>query len=182
MLPPRPTTHVVTVVIREAGRVLMVHEQGPDGAASHWALPGGVVEAGELLTEALVREAREETGLEVLDPGRLLYVVHTDDILGGHCIVVFAFEVAAWRGELKSADADGLVLGAHFRPISGMAEEFTHLGPVRSRPLLSYLRGETPPGALWIYRRDARGDEQMTVYPPPPDHNQVSGLPPPKRT
>ena len=36
-----------------------------------WSLPGGKVEEGETLAAALVREMREETGLDV-EPGRLL--------------------------------------------------------------------------------------------------------------
>ncbi|MGA7442124.1 MAG: NUDIX domain-containing protein, partial [Candidatus Sulfotelmatobacter sp.] len=38
-----------------------------------WSIPGGVLEVGELVREAAVREAREETGLTV-EPGELLGV------------------------------------------------------------------------------------------------------------
>src|ERR1700676_4681336 len=43
------------------------------GAGRPWSLPGGKLEEGETLAEALVREMKEETGLDV-EPGRLLYV------------------------------------------------------------------------------------------------------------
>lgn len=49
------------------GRVLLVFEDG------RWLLPGGEVEDGETLREALVREFREETGLTA-DVGELLSV------------------------------------------------------------------------------------------------------------
>lgn len=61
----------VTGVCIEAGRILLL-DQDTDGPRS-WSLPGGIVEDGETLVEALVREMREETGT-LVEIGRLLYV------------------------------------------------------------------------------------------------------------
>lgn len=56
---------VVTVaaILRRADRVLLVRETRAE--IEVWGPPGGVVEPGELLTEAVVREVNEETGLLV---------------------------------------------------------------------------------------------------------------------
>jgi len=59
-------------VIVEAGRVLLV-KRGHPPLAGEWSIPGGVLEVGETVREAVVREAREETGLPVV-PGDLLGV------------------------------------------------------------------------------------------------------------
>src|SRR5690625_3737974 len=45
-------------LICRQGKVLIVHNQG-----GGWSLPGGAVEKGETLKEAVVREVQEETGL-----------------------------------------------------------------------------------------------------------------------
>lgn len=56
---PLPTVDIIIEV--EAGIVLIKRKNEPLG----WAIPGGFVDYGESLEEAAVREAREETGLNV---------------------------------------------------------------------------------------------------------------------
>ncbi len=60
---PRPEVAVGGVCVRD-GRLLLV-KRGRGVAAGQWSLPGGRVEPGELLSAAVRRELREETGLDV---------------------------------------------------------------------------------------------------------------------
>src|SRR6267154_4392892 len=62
----------VGAIIIEDERVVLVKRAHPPLQAQ-WSIPGGVLEVGELVREAAVREAREETGLTV-EPGELLGV------------------------------------------------------------------------------------------------------------
>ncbi|HEY7339796.1 MAG TPA: NUDIX domain-containing protein [Ktedonobacterales bacterium] len=57
----RFTAGAYAVIFDEAGRVLFCHRRDCD----FWNLPGGGVESGEAPWQAVVREVREETGLEV---------------------------------------------------------------------------------------------------------------------
>lgn len=62
----------VGAIIIEDDRVLLVKRAHPPLQAQ-WSIPGGVLEVGELVRAAAVRETREETGL-IVEPGELLGV------------------------------------------------------------------------------------------------------------
>jgi mutator protein MutT len=62
----------VGAIIIEDGRVLLV-KRGHAPLQGKWSIPGGVLEVGETLRKAVVREAHEETGLTI-EPGELLGV------------------------------------------------------------------------------------------------------------
>ena len=61
--PDRPILGVGAVVLMD-GRVVLV-KRAHEPLKGEWSLPGGVVELGETLEQAIVREVAEETGLDV---------------------------------------------------------------------------------------------------------------------
>jgi 8-oxo-dGTP diphosphatase len=68
--PEQPLIGVGAIII-EGDRVLLVKRSHPP-IQGQWSIPGGVLEVGEFVREAAVREAREETGL----------IVETCELLG----------------------------------------------------------------------------------------------------
>ena len=69
--PDNPLVGVGAVIVQDH-RVLLIR-RGTPPLLGEWSLPGGVLECGETLREAVVREAREETGLAV-ETGEMLGV------------------------------------------------------------------------------------------------------------
>jgi mutator protein MutT len=93
---PRPEVAVGALAV-EHGRLLCIR-RGHGPGAGLWSLPGGRVETGESLHEALVREVFEETGLEVVVDRFVGYVERIGD---DYHFVILDFAVT-----LLDTDAD----------------------------------------------------------------------------
>ena len=62
--PDAPVVGVGAVIVKD-GRVLLIC-RGNEPGRGKWSIPGGAVELGETLAQAMAREVREECGLEVV--------------------------------------------------------------------------------------------------------------------
>jgi 8-oxo-dGTP diphosphatase len=161
-----PAIAVGAVVLDRTGtgtgaRVLVVKRARPprqDG----WSLPGGRVERGERLADALRREIAEETGLHVR-PGPLVAVVELID--GAHHYVILDYLCDRLGGELSPGDD---ATDAAFVPI----EELRALGVTETvRDVVARaldMAGHRARGDFVPYAPDGR-------YPTDPTHFGSSG-------
>ncbi|AXB47153.1 NUDIX hydrolase [Amycolatopsis albispora] len=105
------------------GRLLLVKRANEPGAG-RWSLPGGRVEAEETDSDALVREMREETALEVV-PGELVGVVERGPF------EIYDYRCTAVAGALTAGDdaSDARwVSGAEFAAMERAGELVPLLG------------------------------------------------------
>ena len=89
----------VLCLLTDGGRLLLQNRTKADWRG--YALPGGHVEPGESFVDAVKREMREETGLEIEDPR--LVGVKQFPIEGGRYVVLL-FRATAYSGTLVSSD------------------------------------------------------------------------------
>ncbi|MEU9295797.1 (deoxy)nucleoside triphosphate pyrophosphohydrolase [Streptomyces sp. NPDC048266] len=112
----RPPVVVVAGALYDQGRLLAARRSAPAELAGRWELPGGKLEPGESPEEALIRELREELGVEVepgeripgewpLKPGYVLQV-WTARLLTGEPRPLEDHDALRWlsRPELDSVD------------------------------------------------------------------------------
>ncbi len=95
----------VGAIIVDGDRVLLIR-RGQAPLLGEWSLPGGLVECGETLREATVREAREETGLAVEAVEMLgVYerIIRSEDGRVRYHYVLIDFLCHRVGGELKAA-------------------------------------------------------------------------------
>jgi len=78
--PTAPIVGVGAVIVRNAQALLI--QRGNEPNRGRWSIPGGVLELGETLAEAAVREVREECGLEIEPQGVLstFDMIHRDEL------------------------------------------------------------------------------------------------------
>jgi 8-oxo-dGTP diphosphatase len=149
---------IVAAVAERDGELLMVEQAGP-GEDPVWSIPGGRVEDGEFVTEAVVREVREETGLTVRALGPLAFVAQVDERREAWFATVWTWRIEAADGELGAQDPDRYVRQAAWVPLD---EALARLEAIRWHRLTwSYLRGELEPGALWLRRVQPDGSEEL---------------------
>lgn len=112
------------VIVDEHGRILLI-QRGHAPAKGLWSLPGGSVEAGETVSQAVAREVKEETGLDVavgpevwrvrveLEPGSHYDVrAHQATVTGGNLVAADDAEAAAW---LRVSECQSLELTPHLK-------------------------------------------------------------------
>jgi len=107
--PVAPLVGVGAVIVEE-GRVLLV-QRGTEPAKGKWSIPGGLIDVGESLREAVAREVREETGLlvEPLELIELLDRIHRDGDRVRYHYVIADYLCRVVSGTLLAAsDADAV--------------------------------------------------------------------------
>jgi 8-oxo-dGTP diphosphatase len=101
--PASPLVGVGAVIVKD-GRVLLI-QRGTEPARGRWSIPGGLIEVGESLTEAVVREVCEETGLEI-EPIELLELldrIHRDGARVRYHYVIADYLCRVVGGTLRAA-------------------------------------------------------------------------------
>ncbi len=89
---------VVTGLIRKGDKVLVGQRPVGHSLAGQWEFPGGKIERNESPEEALIRELREELGIEAEVGTLKLASTHT---FGDTGIIILFYEVNFWKGEPK---------------------------------------------------------------------------------
>lgn len=130
---------VAAALADERGRFLLQQRAPGRAMAGLWEFPGGKVEEGELPETALVRELREELGIEVA-ADKLAPACFASAPVGERHMILLLYLCRTWRGEPSALDASALRWA---RP-----DEMAALAmPPADRPLIPLLQALIAPAA-----------------------------------
>ena len=101
----RPEIHIdLHLVLLKDGCVLMGRRTGTTFASGQYHVPAGRLETDETIIDGIVREAREETGIELeADAIRLVHVMH---FRGQSDRLSLFFTADGWRGPIENREPD----------------------------------------------------------------------------
>ncbi|GAA2298553.1 NUDIX domain-containing protein [Streptomyces kunmingensis] len=123
-IPQRTRVSAYALVVRE-GRVLLARlaDNSPVFAPGLWHLPGGGIDHGEQPTEALERELREETGLELVDARLLDSRAYTVRRGGVHWHLIALFYAVELKGDVPEVvEVEGTTEAVEWLPLAGLDE------------------------------------------------------------
>jgi 8-oxo-dGTP diphosphatase len=100
-------TEVVAGILELDGRTLICRRRADQPHPLKWEFPGGKIEAGESPHAALVRELREELGIEA-QTGRELSR-YEFAYPGKNPILLIFIELAGWQGEIQNLIFEAVV-------------------------------------------------------------------------
>jgi 8-oxo-dGTP diphosphatase len=109
-------TRVVAGILERDGRILIGRRRADQAHPLKWEFPGGKLDAGESPEEALVRELREELGIEAQAGAELMRYEFAYP--GREPIELIFIKAARWRGEVENRIFEA-VLWAEPEALSG---------------------------------------------------------------
>lgn len=157
---------VASGIIVNKQELLLVQNRRRNGSLD-WSTPGGVVDPGEEVLEALQREVVEETSLVVDGWSAMRYVVDVDFVGRDMTLHAQVFEAVGHHGDLHVDDPDHVVVDGRWVD-SGQADELLGTAPQWvAEPMRHWMtnvfaaQDETAdaPCAQWRYRVTGSGGE-----------------------
>ncbi len=98
---------VYLIMRRKDGKVLLIQRQNTGYMDGYYGLPSGHVEKGEPSLAAIIREAKEEVGVDVnAEDIRLVHLMHRMAEERDHERIDMGFETSVWKGEPYNAEPD----------------------------------------------------------------------------
>ena len=129
----RPVLMVVAAVIEREGRILIGQRKKNDRHGLKWEFPGGKVEAGETPEVCLIRELKEELGIEVAEACLAPFVFASHTLESGDHLLMPLFLCRRWSGFPQALEHSAL---AWVKP--EMMSNYPM--PPADAPLVAFLR------------------------------------------
>ncbi len=151
------------VIIRRDDQILMVKEKpNRNSKTPFWMLPAGGVDKSENYLEGAIREAKEETGLDLIGEGKFVYHCEYKNKYKGYRCSVKMYEFFEFEGDINPQDPDNCIEEARFFHVDEVIKKLESLDwPVVKEPATTYLRDNAEINLKWSYEADNKGNYSL---------------------
>jgi 8-oxo-dGTP diphosphatase len=111
LYPDQPVVGIGAVIIQD-GKIVLI-KRGNEPSKGKWTIPGGLVELGECLEAAVIRETKEEVSLDVENPSLIGVVDNVD--LDEQGKVKYHYVIIDYLVQVKSGDIQAASDAAELR-------------------------------------------------------------------
>jgi 8-oxo-dGTP diphosphatase len=144
LYPGQPIVGVGAIITRE-GKILLEKRKNKPGQGQ-WGVPGGLVELGEHIEHAVIRETKEETCLDVAEPS-LVDVV--DDVV---------------LDEAGRVQYHFVIIDYHVKVEGGVPKAASDAGELRWVPFNEVEAYDLTSSFRWFFKRNRRKLEDLSSY------------------
>jgi len=131
------------LIFNDKNQILLAQHTPEFGEGSYWYVPGGTANNDEGTLDALRREVKEETNIDIIAIGRLIYKVKHTNHKRVWYSDIYVYEIQDWNGEIKINDPDGDTVKVKWFNIKQAISVIKKVPfQVMSEPLISYLEGK----------------------------------------
>ncbi|MFA7169800.1 MAG: NUDIX hydrolase [Candidatus Paceibacterota bacterium] len=95
------------LIFNDKNQILLIRHTPEFEADYYWYIPGGTANKDENALDALRREVKEETNIDINDIGELVYTVEHTNHKRGWYSDIYVYKIKDWCGELEINDPDG---------------------------------------------------------------------------
>ncbi|MBW6440808.1 NUDIX hydrolase [Patescibacteria group bacterium] len=133
------------LIYNDKNQILLAQHTPEFGEGHYWYIPGGTANKGENAIDALRREIKEETNIDISIIGKLVYVVKHTNYKRAWYSDIYVYKIKDWSGDIKINDPDGDTVKLKWFDAKQAIIAIKKVPfQVMSEPLIYYLEGKKP--------------------------------------
>jgi 8-oxo-dGTP diphosphatase len=149
------------LIFNDKNQILLVKHIPEFGSDYYWCLPGGTADKNEGILDALIREIKEETNIDICDTDKPIYTVKHTNHKRKWDSDIYTYRIKNWSGDLEINDPDNDIVELKWFDIKQAIDAINNLPfRVMKEPLLNYLK-EKKPKERWVYIEDESGGIEL---------------------